>query len=571
MFFVSCTKESIARNFLKGKVEEFSLRSFKVTVVTDRYLSDIIAEENGFSVVESPLLFTSDFQKVIFSQVTVDDKRDRLVVFKSTISGRPIYYHINKKGEFFCSTHISLLRAAGVTIEENREVLPEFFVFRFVIPPNTLYKNIHQLLSGDQLTINVRSEKCEISHIDNFIPPKPAIRNSIESISDKTLTYLNTSIRNLDACHNKISVLLSGGLDSSILYKICQANFNTDVTFSTSYPFEDQKNDFEKEYSISAANYFKTNHHYFEITIKDYVTGLLESIKNAEVPIHHLQSVPLFLLSQHIPEKNNIVVSGLGADDIFGTSTQYELFQTDRKFLYKLLAKYQTNRIVNSVIHLNKRLERLSKELQRYNRSRLPLTDSNHLLRSLGAYGSEDWVIQYFKTSREEIIKNRYKVIEKFFDRSIYDIISMLLFFGSATTTQAIWAKLAESKQKIFYYPYSDTELVNFVFSIPWNLKLAQPKNILRFVARQIEIPDAIIDRPKSGFGVHPKLWAERNGVFESLVPVASKIIDIKEIRTMQSLDLKKAMTYWNMLNYAIWKRLCINNEPVSALLEELE
>jgi len=29
-------------------------------------------------------------------------------------------------------------------------------------------------------------------------------------------------------------------------------------------------------------------------------------------------------------------------------------------------------------------------------------------------------------------------------------------------------------------------------------------------------------------------------------------------------------MTYWNMLNYSIWKRICIDNEPVEALLEEI-
>jgi asparagine synthetase B (glutamine-hydrolysing) len=571
MFLVAVTKDGVTGNFPSGKVDEFSLRSFKVTVVTDRFLSDVIAQENGFSVVESPLLFTSDFQKVIFSQVTVDDKRDRLVVFKSTISGRPIYYHINKKGEFFCSTHISLLRAAGVAIEENREVLPEFFVFRFVIPPNTIYKNIHQLLSGDQLTIKLTNEKWDLSNIDNYIPPKPELNTGVEEISKKTLTLLNKSINVLDPVHTKLSILLSGGLDSSILYKICQTTFHTDRTFSTSFPFEDPQNDLEKEYSLSAANHFKTNHQYFEMTTEEYLTGLLESIHNAEVPVHHLQSVPIFLLSKQIPEKNNIVVSGLGADDIFGTSIQYELFQTDRKILYKFLAKYQTNHIIRSVIHLNKRLQRLSKDLEKYNRSKLPVTDSNHLLWSLGAYGSEEWAEQYFNTSREEIIKNRCTVIEKFLDRSIYDAISMLLFFGSATTTQAIWAKLAESKQKIFYYPFSDIELVNFVFSIPWNIKLAQPKSILRIVARQIEIPETIIDRPKSGFGVQPKLWAEQNGVFEALVPLASKVIDIKEIRNMQSLDLKKAMTYWNMLNYAIWKRLCINNESLNVLMEELE
>jgi hypothetical protein len=71
-------------------------------------------------------------------------------------------------------------------------------------------------------------------------------------------------------------------------------------------------------------------------------------------------------------------------------------------------------------------------------------------------------------------------------------------------------------------------------------------------------------------FGIHPDRWVKKGGVFEPLIPLASKVFDEKEIRKMQSTESKKAMTYWNMLNYAVWKRLCINDEPLEVLLEEL-
>jgi asparagine synthetase B (glutamine-hydrolysing) len=571
MFFVALTKKGITWKSSTGIIEEFPVHSWKATVVTDRFLSEYFPEKNGFSIIESPLISTPDPHSAIFSKVTYDTTKDSLTIFKSTISGRPIYYHVTPNGEFFCSTHISLLRAAGVPIEENRDVLPEFFVFRFVIPPNTLYKNTYQLFSGDQLTIRLKNEKYRIFDIKQFIPLKPERTNDIDTLSKHALSFLNKSIHVLEPCHHRISTLLSGGLDSSILFKICQANFQTNTTFSTSFPFEDPKNDLEKEYSLSAASHFKTNHQYFEMTTKEYLRGFLEAILKAEVPVHHLQSVPLFLLSKHIPEKNNLVISGLGADDVFGTTTQYEIHQIETKFLHRLLAKYQDTRFLQYIIHQSKNLQRFSIDLQNYNRSRLPFTDSNNLLWSLGAYGSMEWASTYFHSSKEEIIKNRCNVVKKFSDRSIYDIISTLLFFGSASATQAIWAKLAESERKIFYYPYSHIDLLHLVFSIPWDIKLEQPKNILRYVARRVDIPEKIINRPKSGFGVHPKLWAERNGVFESLVPLAAKIIDEKEIRNMQSIDLKKSMTYWSMLNYAIWKRLCIHNEPLNVLLEEIQ
>ena len=107
-------------------------------------------------------------------------------------------------------------------------------------------------------------------------------------------------------------------------------------------------------------------------------------------------------------------------------------------------------------------------------------------------------------------------------------------------------------------------------FQYPGTIKLKKPKNILRFVAHKLEIPEEIINRQKSGFGINPELWAQKDGIFESLIPLTKKFFNEEEIRKMQSSDLKKAMTYWNMLNYSIWKRLCINNEPVDTLLEEI-
>jgi hypothetical protein len=77
-------------------------------------------------------------------------------------------------------------------------------------------------------------------------------------------------------------------------------------------------------------------------------------------------------------------------------------------------------------------------------------------------------------------------------------------------------------------------------------------------------------DTGKVSFGIKPKRYALKGGIFDSLIPLASNFLNEKEIRKMQSIDSKKAMTYWNILNYSIWKRLIINNQPIEVLLEEI-
>ncbi len=571
MFLVSLTKDGITQNFQSIKTEEMNLHSWKVTIVTDNLLSDAISDTTGFSVVESPLIHTPDFSKIIFSKIQYTEKDKTLHIFRSTASGRPIYYHFTPKGEFFCSSHISLLRTAGVPIVENTDALPEFFVFRFVMPPKTMYKDIFQLSSGDNLQIKIETEKTHITQNLNYHPPNILNNHPLDSVVEQTSHYLNDSIRLLGPRQNNISVLFSGGLDSSILFKICQKNFQTDTTFSTAFPFENPEKNIEKEYSSSAAALFQTQHTFLDISSTEYIHGLLEAIFKAEVPIHHLQSVPIYLLFKKIPNHKNIVISGLGADDLFGTTTQYYQYQIQRNLLKKIFIKYiKTSSIKYLFALVNANWKNYQMIQENYQKSTVPITDSSNLVWSLGTYGSMDWTSQYFNTTQGDIIKNRYTEIIKFQDRSLYDIISLLLFLGSASTTQGIWSKLGESENKILYCPFTDKNIIDYAFSIPWKIKLKKPKNILRHVAQRIEIPSEIINRQKSGFGVDPKLWAQKDGIFESLLPLAKHFFKEEEIRKMQSSDIKKAMIYWNMLNYSIWKKVCIQNQPIETLLEEI-
>lgn len=119
------------------------------------------------------------------------------------------------------------------------------------------------------------------------------------------------------------------------------------------------------------------------------------------------------------------------------------------------------------------------------------------------------------------------------------------------------------------YYPFSRREVLDYAYSIPWKTKITRPKNVLRSVARKLEVPEFIIKHRKSGFGLSRIDWVQEGNIFESLLALASGIFDKKTIRSQQCSDPAKAMTFWNMLNYAIWKRLCIDNESVAELLDE--
>ena len=301
----------------------------------------------------------------------------------------------------------------------------------------------------------------------------------------------------------------------------------------------------------------------------------MRCISIAEEPLHHLQSVMLYLLFKAgIPRSNVIVLCGQGADSVWGAylcNTTYKYM----KWPHRLLSTYPMLGLLKLGLHTSGRFKSAIRFLTsiaqiRTQGDKYSIEKPDSIVWSLGDYGDEDWVCKFFDVTKYDIIKNRLSTVKPFLNRSIYDVISLLDFLGDVSVTQSIWAKLGESQRRILFYPYNRLELLDYAYSLPWDMKLRRPKNILRGVARQLQIPEFIITRPKSGFGINSRGWAEKGSVFEPLVPLASRVFDEKQIRAMQSADTKRAMTFWNILNYSVWKRLCIDNEPLEVLLEQL-
>jgi len=570
MFLVTITKNEIAQNFDSDKIEESKKDNFIITSITDNVLSRRVFEKNGFSIIESPLISSSDYSKINFTKFSYNALENAFYISKNTMSGRPIYYHLHPNGDFYCSTHISMLRKTGVQIKENNSVLPEFFTYRIVMPPRTMYQDIAQLCNGDTYRIKPENGKCIIQPVKYFNVPK--INKDITSIkiaSKEIQQLLSQVIKSISSRREEIAPLLSGGLDSSILCRICQEDLDINTSYSTGYPFENPLLNIEKSYALSAGTALGMNHHYYESTTPDYLKGFLEAISLSELPLHHLQMTCLHLLYKNgIPQSKKIIVEGWGAGGVFGNFRNY-LYYKD-KFIFRLLIKKPFQFILKSLPNISGLGEK-SVEMLLKSSLNIPLSDPNHPLWSFHDYGNKKWVCKYLNVSEQNIMQGQYDSLKRFENESIYDLAALYSLLGDEDITLSILSKIAEGNHKILYVPFYEYQLLQYVLSISWALKLQRPQNILRkSLARQCNVPNFIVNRPKTGFGLRTPHWSEAGGIFEPLVPLASKIFDKKEIRKMQSSDPNKSMIFWNMLNYSIWKRLCINNETLDTLFEEM-
>ena len=255
MFLLTFTRPKITNQFKHRQCHEIKIENFYITVLTDNKTSKLTAESKDFSIIEAPIILKDRKAKSPYFEIEYNDNQKLLAIKRNINPGTSAFYHLNLNGDFFCSTHITLLRDAGVKIEENKKVMPEFFLNRFVLPPNTLYKNIFRLELGSILFFKLSKGKWEIGGKKYIqLPGENKAITSIKEVATEGLKLVSKSIEYLSPMKHNISLILSGGIDSSITTTLSNRILNIDKTYSTVYPFEDPKLNVEKEYAISASN-----------------------------------------------------------------------------------------------------------------------------------------------------------------------------------------------------------------------------------------------------------------------------------------------------------------------------
>ncbi|MBI2524429.1 MAG: hypothetical protein HYV93_00440 [Candidatus Rokubacteria bacterium] len=509
------------------------------------------------------------------AEVAFDPTRHRLDVRRQPRGGRLVYYTVTPDGDFLCATHVWLLRRAGIPIQERRTALPEFFVYCYVMAPATMFENIHQVPYGGSLRVDLDEGGLKVTASSGCDFLDRAVHREAVPDADlgrTALDFLSEAVRPLGATQGRVTTLLSGGVDSSLLARLADRLLGTRETYSTSYPFEDDASNAEKEYPITAATALGMCHRHHEPTTAEYLDAVLSAIAAVEQPLHGLQTPLLAALFTHgIAEGVSVLLCGEGADNYLGVQIHEEIFQGRRGLR---VGRYLARR---PIVHAFRLLSRLTwkayafrARLERWQALLRPVDDPEHPLWEDERYGDPAWARSYFGVASDVIIENRLRALRPFLDRDLLDVVSILALLGSTSAVQGLWSRLADATGRALVFPFTEATLMGYAFGIPWERKLASPKHLARLMSRQAGVPEFILDRPKSGFGIHARRWAMRGGPLEPLVPLAVKVVPESLIRAVQRPPDTTSRIYWNLLNYALWKRLVVDGEPLETLRGEL-
>jgi asparagine synthase (glutamine-hydrolysing) len=388
----------------------------------------------------------------------------RLWLVRDRFGIKPLYYSKDGTRIRFASSSQALLAAGGVDTSIDPVALHHQFTLHAVVPaPRTVLNGIRKLPPAHMLRIDMDGTE-QLSRYWELTAHRPADELSedewVEALRGK---LMETTARHQAIADVPVGVLLSGGLDSSLLVGLLAAHGTLPRTFSIGFEDQPEEKGSEFEYSDLVVERFGTQHTKIHIPNDQVLTRLPEAIDAMNEPMVGQDAVAFYLLAEQVSQHVKVVQSGQGADEVFAGY-----------FWYPKMAAAQGT------------------DLERFAPYYFDRDDAEFQGMVTPPYRGED------HTGR--LVSERLAALrgDTYIDRVLaFDVTTLIVDDPVKRVDNMTMAWGLEAR-----VPFLDHELVELAMQIPPELKMADGgKGILKKVARGM-IPDGVIDRPKGYFPV---------------------------------------------------------------------
>ncbi|CAN5195807.1 N-acetylglutaminylglutamine amidotransferase [soil metagenome] len=245
----------------------------------------------------------------------------RLFLARDRVGIKPLYF-TEEAGKFlrFASTLPALLSAGGVDSTIDPVALHYYMTFHSVVPPpRTILNGVHKLPPATTLVIEPDGRRSQHTFWSVAFGTSPEdARRSEPEWQEACLETLRRSVKRRLIADVPVGVLLSGGLDSSLVVGLLAENGAAPIeTFSIGFESVGTEEGDEFRYSDIVAERFGTKHHKLFADSSKALPALQRCIHGMSEPMVSHDNVGFFLLSQEVAKHVKVVQSGQGADEIF--------------------------------------------------------------------------------------------------------------------------------------------------------------------------------------------------------------------------------------------------------------
>ena len=413
----------------------------------------------------------------MFAFAIWDSRLQKLFLARDRMGIKPLYFAVSPGGFYFASNPQALLATGLFATDIDPVGLHHQLSLHAVIPaPRTLIKSIRKCRPAFYMNVTPDGKIAEQLYWSLVAkrPAKPmsadewnaAIHDSLMQAVKKRLTIADVPV----------GVLLSGGLDSSLLVALLDEAGQRDIrTFSIGFEDQPEERGNEFEFSDPVAERYATDHQKFLIPNDEVLTRLPEAVAAMAEPMFGQDAVAFYLLSEQVSKSVKVVQSGQGADEVFAGYFWYA----------QMWASQEPG------------IERFSNHY--VDRDHAEFCDT-----VAAAYRGEDYTSQLIEENLNTDQADSFLDAVLRFDVTTLVVDDPVKRVDNMTMAWGLEARV----------PFLDHQLVELAASCPPELKLKhQGKGVLKEIARG-RVPDAVIDRPKGYFPM-PALKYVRGDFFQ--------------------------------------------------------
>ena len=434
----------------------------------------------------------TQYLRGMFSFIIYDESENIIFGARDHFGIKPLYYIENKDSLVFASEYKVFNELIDIN-EVDEDKLQNYLSFQFVPRNHTMLNNIKKIPNSSNFTIKNGILEINKYHEVSF--------NSIKDINKQDVYDIVTeSISKHMVSNVEVGTFLSGGIDSTIVASVASKINPKIKSFSVGFDVEGYN---ELEVAKKTAEYLGIDNIQIKVSQKDYIEVLPKVMYSLDDPLADPSCVGIYFLSKEAQKHVTVVLSGEGADELFGGYNIYKEYHSIKPFLE---LPYRVNNAINKIATMmpnikgKNYLKRATTPLKERYIGNAKIFENHEVKKLMKNYNSNNTYENFLKDLYDNCEEKRYDYV------TTMQNIDINTWLEGDILLKADKMSMASSIE--LRVPFLDKE----VFTLAQNLKLDQKisknntKVLLREAFKDI-VPDDMVEKKKLGFPTPIRVW----------------------------------------------------------------
>ena len=493
-----------------------------------------------------------------------DTKERSLFLARDQFGIKPLFYATTPAGTVFSSEKKTILEMAeemDLDLSLDQRAIEHYVDLQYVPEPESLHKGIRRLESGCTATIKPGGEIMEKRYFEPRFPVKSVPKGSEQQLFDQIARVLEDSVEKHMRADVTVGSFLSGGIDSTAIAALAKRHNPNLLTFTTGFEREGYS---EVDVAAESAEALGVEHIVKIVSPEEYANAIPKIMWYLDDPVADPSLVPLYFVAAEARKHVKVVLSGEGADELFGGYTIYKEplslapFEKIPTPLRRGLGKL--SKVLPDGMKGKSLLERgsMTMEERYYGNAR---SFNFEQMQRVIPWARREW-------DHREVTAPIYAQSRNMDPVARMQHLDLFTWMRGDILVKADKINMANSLE--LRVPFLDKEVFKVAETIPHDLKLANgtTKYALRKAMEQI-VPAHVLHRKKLGFPVPMRHWLAGDELFgwaqdtinESQTDdIFNKKAVLEMLNEHRAGVTDHSRRLWTVLAFMVWHGIFVEN-----------